>query len=331
MSYSIVYDRKFLKTTRGIIPMVLTGPSNVTQNRWVGKRYVEVRVRSWCMYNEEIMDVSEADLMQWVAERFDPTSNYECFQQRGQWVCQKDMAKWFANGAKHAQSLESILAANRGQSLRCYIQFYPDKQKFAHQTLMEADIKDTPTLEAWIDKARIDAANLTVPGSACYISMEFYGDHPLAAAATDRFEPIVVKNKHGGYVSEYITERSISFTDDLSKAVVFESDEDARTQLGTCWQGLRYVTLKGQQKAEKQKDYLLKFGGGRLAGAYFTRCSRSKIHATWSRDKAKGFATEAAVIKYAQQLRDKGYDSALCSNFVICRQSDASYNNTINI
>ena len=331
MSYSIVYDRKFLKTTRGIIPMVLTGPSNVTQNRWVGKRYVEVRVRSWCMYNEEIMDVSEADLMKWVAERFDPTSDYECFQQRGQWVYQKDMVKWFANGAKHAQSLESILAANRGQSLRCYIQFYPDKQKFAHQTLIEADIKDTPTLEAWIDKARIDAANLTVPGSACYISMEFYGDRPLAAAVTDRFEPIVVKNKHGGYISEYITERSISFTDDLSKAVVFESDEDARTQLGTCWQGLRYVTLKGQQKAEKNKEYVLKFGSGRLAGTYFARCSRSKIHAEWNKEKARGFASEAEATKYAQKLRDKGYDSTLCNKFMICHKSDASYENTLNI
>ncbi len=48
MSYSIIYDKLFIKLPNDkFVPIVLAGSSNCYDNVWNGKRYTEVRERSW--------------------------------------------------------------------------------------------------------------------------------------------------------------------------------------------------------------------------------------------------------------------------------------------
>ena len=43
MSYEIIYGRQFVRTTRGIIPLMLIGPSNMTEG---SGRHIR-RIRGW--------------------------------------------------------------------------------------------------------------------------------------------------------------------------------------------------------------------------------------------------------------------------------------------
>ena len=60
MSYEIVYSRNFIKTNRGILPLVLTGSNN--DYTWTGRRWR--RSRSWaCFYGNKHMEASADDLL----------------------------------------------------------------------------------------------------------------------------------------------------------------------------------------------------------------------------------------------------------------------------
>ena len=62
MGYTIVYARTFIKTTKGIIPLVLHGSNNCTE--FVNGR--EVRERSWDIYHDKLCELPEDKFMETV-------------------------------------------------------------------------------------------------------------------------------------------------------------------------------------------------------------------------------------------------------------------------
>jgi len=105
MSYTLVYDKKFLKTKNGYITLVLAGSSNCYNVRYDGR---EVRERSWCAFNYAEQPKSEADIMAMVHSEL-PSTYGQHFMYNGKWVNDKGLVNFVQSGIKNALTLEELI------------------------------------------------------------------------------------------------------------------------------------------------------------------------------------------------------------------------------
>ena len=114
MSYTIMYDRQFLKTSRGIIPLALYGDNNVTE-RVNGH---ERRERHWGVYANRKTEFTPDEYMSliqsWCGSEFQ-----EHFVSHGKWVDDKGIIAWAKNGIKNALTIEEIRKIVPVQSMTC--------------------------------------------------------------------------------------------------------------------------------------------------------------------------------------------------------------------
>jgi hypothetical protein len=109
MSYSIVYNKQFLKIDRKIIPLVLYGSNNCYEPLSNGRQR---RERQWhSLYfnggNEQIA-ATEAEIMEKVKSYCDGGEYQEHFMQNGKWVDDKGLIRFMQNGIKNAKTIEEL-------------------------------------------------------------------------------------------------------------------------------------------------------------------------------------------------------------------------------
>ena len=322
MSHYIEDDRKVIRTSRGFVFMCLGGDNNVTEQKWVGgkKQWAEVRARSWCHLNHQILEATEPEIMDFVQRVYSGDPEHEVFKKGGKWMCCKDMPNYFRDGMRRAQSLEALLLANRGQSLEGSVVVYPDKDSLSRNTELQRYLHTTQELEGWLDEAKLLRQKHLADGKDVYIHLTFSGKEPLRYGAGEKSCEVVVKStsrKSNSYVCSFIHGRQISFTGDLEKALVFESEEAARAAIGNCWDKIKFVSLASQQKAYKPKPYLLQIGAGKLGGCYLSKTTKNTVYGSWTQDGAKKFASEKEATQFAQSLRDRGCDEARYGKFTL--------------
>lgn len=315
MSYEIIYDKKFISTSRGYIPMILCGPNNVTECKLTSNgRSIEVRVRSWCHYNSDILEATEPEILAWAEKHFSENPEYEAFKQNGAWVYRRQMQNWFRSGCRKAQTLESLLTANRGESLRAHVFYYPDPDSCAQEQLLATSLCTTETLEKWLDEARDKVKELAGNGITAYIHLSFWSDKPLVYASQAKGS-VVVKNKNS-FLCKYEYNKSLSFTPNFEDAVVFESEESARAAIGNTWRDVKFVSYDAQKKkADTPKAYVLQFGAGRLRGSFLKKRTRTRIYGTWSQDNARGFTSVKDALRQVEEIRKSGYTEEMCGKF----------------
>lgn len=328
MRYYIEDDKKVIKTSRGFIFMCLGGDNNVTESRWRNGKWYEVRARSWCHMNHQILEAPEAEIMDFCQRVYTGDPEYQVFKKGGKWVCYKDMPNYFRDGMRRAQSLEALLQANRGQSLEGTVVVYASKASCDRNSELHMFLHTTQELEDWLDEAKALYQRRIADGKDCYIHLEFSGNEPLRYGASDKTCEVVIKStskRSRSYLCSFIYNRQISFTDDLEKALVFESEEDAWNAIGRCWKDLKAVSYASQTK-EANKPFLLLFRGGNssLAGSYLQKRSSAHLWGTREPRYAMTFATLNAATRYAQELRDKGWGDSRIQQFIVVDNRDFS-------
>lgn len=107
--YSIIYGRQFVKTTKGIIPMILSGSNNCTE--FIQGR--EVLERNWYPMTLSNKDKRIAIPAEELLERARAIStgdgaDYEFAKQGGKWLYCKDVLKWVESGIRNAMNIERI-------------------------------------------------------------------------------------------------------------------------------------------------------------------------------------------------------------------------------
>lgn len=321
MSHYIEDDRKVIRTSRGFVFMCLGGDNNVTEQKWVGgkKQWAEVRARSWCHLNHQILEATEPEIMDFVQRVYSGDPEHEVFKKGGKWMCCKDMPNYFRDGMRRAQSLEALLLANRGQSLEGSVVVYTDKDSLSRNTELQRYLHTTQELEDWLDEAKLLRQKHLADGKDVYIHLTFSGKEPLRYGAGEKSCEVVVKStsrKSNSYVCSFIHGRQISFTGDLEKALVFDSEEDAWATIGHCWRDVKVVSYASQVKATN-KPFVLLFGAGGLCGHYLLKQSSTKVYAASTVDRAMHFASENAATRYAEGLREKGWSTDRCKEFVL--------------
>lgn len=241
MSYYVVYDRRFIRTTRGIIPMILIGDSSLRDAR-------NAICRHWSCYNPELVELETKDILQWWREKTsaaDPEA--QLFKWKSGWISNRQIVGWFSKGCTSARTLEDYILANHRQRLYCKVVVFPSKKSsdsaFSHQYL-SCSCTTTSELERWIDAARVKVSEEQNkdPDGTCMIAMEFFGTDPLQIwPASDT--TVIARDRsrnHKSYVKEYVKGQSLTFTPDIEEAVVFDSVSDALEKLGEGWD-IRFV------------------------------------------------------------------------------------------
>ena len=299
MSYDIIYGRQFIRTTRGIIPLVLGGSNNCTMF-YGGK---EIRERHWFVpYGDDWIDCPEAALLEKAEKRLGgpERSKEECLVIGSKWVNCGEFLRYLQNGVKNARPIEEIGNLRPGQHLSCLLAHYKTIDAPWERELQQ-DIRTTSELELWIDRAKKRKAELLANGAAkcicIWISLQ--GIRPLCidrAAKSSGISGAVLAKYKGHYV-ERVDGRRVQICDSIARALEFESIEAAKILLPTLSSPYRFVSVKNKAK-DAEKRCVLRVTEGLRAGLYLRRrCARS-LYFTDDAKNAKRFSSESAAEKW---------------------------------
>lgn len=226
MSYDIIYDLQFIRTSRGVTPVILAGPNNVT----TGSGKHEHRVRSWRLWSSEMVDIPETDLIEIIQ---DSVANYDAdytlFKRGGKWVNPDGLIQMFRSACKKAARIEDIYAADRSGYLSCSVKYYEGHSMKAIDRINEI-IKTTESFEAWIDAARREYETMKKQGKDVWLNVQFNsGEKPLKKASGAK-GPVILREGKDRYVKDY-TENSVEFTGNPEDAKVFNDAASAQNEI----------------------------------------------------------------------------------------------------
>ena len=151
MSYSILYNAVFLKSERGITPVILHGDNNVYDTDGNGR--ATRRSRDWSCFDNRLAD-SEENLIA-KCEKF--SEDAEIWRVRGRIVNGLALTRWMKTGIKNALTVEQVLALNELSSIYCYVWGW-DKTGYAGRRCNQW-VSTTEQFDAWIDEAKAYVAN----------------------------------------------------------------------------------------------------------------------------------------------------------------------------
>lgn len=311
MSYEIMYDRRFIRTSRGIIPLILSGSNNCTEQiRDCRGRSYERRVRHWWVWVPRTMSVKdhpEADYEAMIAQICQETDkNHELFKWNGNWLTYGQWLRWFQNGCNAAASVEEYLRCNRCQSLIGHVSIYTGLSRLDQARELEEYIHTTAELESWLDRAADREKQICAElNNACdiYICLGFAINEPLVMPSR-MVEGEVVAKRHNNFLKDYEKDKCLIFTSDPSEAKVFPNVETAKQELGSGCSSVRFV------KASKQlrpKNYTLRVLHGRLSGRYILRKTKGYLFPAHSAEDAIRFPSRSAAITFAKETAKRGF------------------------
>lgn len=306
MSYNIVIGRSFIRTSSGIIPLVLTGDSSLT-NAVSGDV-----VRSWSIMDQEMINRPAESILEKVrmdVSKYSDPAKSAAFYWRGSFLPMEKLYGWYKRGCDEAHSLEDYLTANPKQTVlicEVAVQF---RNTIGAKHFSYRICRTTAELEDWLASAKKEVSAFKLlavcksqDAEDAYISLRFPCDRELRPMARSG-EQVIAKYGKRSYVKSYITGKELSFTEQQDEAVVFESVQDAVTKLGDEWE-LRFV------KAPRnigQRNYVLKVISMTGDTYYFHYRERSRIVRTKSVDEAKRFSSVKEVERYVSSLRRAGF------------------------
>lgn len=299
MGYEIIYGRQFIRTTRGIIPLILSGSNNCSMF-YHGR---EIRERSWgVLYGDAWLECPEADLLNNAEARLGADRKDEqCLVIGSEWVTCGGFLHYICNGVKNALSIEDICRLKHGQYLSCMVSYCGKSSDSRWERELQKSIRTTPELEPWIDEARKKKTELIDAGTNSYVSIciSLQGIYPLGierlAHARDPEGPVLAKR--GKYYIIRLSEHSFSQSADISAAVEFESIDAAKAMLPALYGPYRFVSAKNKAK-DAEKNCILRVTEGSYAGYYICRLYSRSLRYTTNAKEAKRFVTEGAAYRW---------------------------------
>lgn len=301
MSYTIMYGRQFIKTTRGIIPLALFGDNNVTV--FINGR--EVRERHWSPYVKGRVELTPEQYMSQIQD-WCGSVYQEHFMMNGRWVNDAELIAWAKNGIKNALTIEEIRDFCPTQKLSASL-YMGVKDSFDSKNELAQTLLTTEALERWIDRAYARMDELKDQMRYIVIDLSFLGREPLRILKKPEPKGEVLLLERNGYITD-IADNSYCCSKDISQALVFESAERGREllrQAGFVVRNLKFV--KAENKF-KPRDFMIRVSTKTHAGEnYITKVSRSKLHFTSRQEYAKRFASEKEADRYIEKLRQRAF------------------------
>ena len=190
MSYTIVYDRQFLKLEDGrIIPMILCGSNNCRETSYSGR---ERRERYWTVCWERNVPAYQPEDLMKLAESYCSGGEYqEHFMRGGKWVDDAAYLRFFKNGIKQAKTLRELDDERiHASAIRAFFSIWAtvpgEKEgKSGHTTECDRCLRSDEEIVAFLNEADERLKRETADESV-YICLKYFGNDPLPKVKRER-------------------------------------------------------------------------------------------------------------------------------------------------
>lgn len=289
MSYSIEYDRQFIKSELGITPCALFGSNNV----WEGSGRSQRRARSWQVFLKKL-GTTEQELIDAVSDSLG--GSQEHWRKNGKWVDDEGLLRWIHNGCMSAASIEDILQVNHLKSISCHLSVWP-KDGWNDRSELKASVSTTEEFDAWVNEARDKIAEYKASGDtkAVFPIIQLAYDTPILHPSTKKLDPharVLLKHPSYGYIKSIISHPfggdSCSYTPRPSEAQEFSAEAaDVLMRLHQ----LSKVKMVSAKVKETYMPSVVQFSNG----TFIYKKTAAKLYFTTSLSSAKVYANEAAA------------------------------------
>ena len=295
MSYTIEYDRQFIRSAMGYTPVWLAGDSNVT----TGYGRYERRERHWGVFLN-LLGQSKEDLLAAVGLL---KGSSEHWKRHGKWIDDAGLDKWVEGGCKTAATIEDILSSNHFVSVHCYVQDYSlgwDNAK----TIMDQQIRSTIDFDDWLYHAKEVIAKVSPKNM--YPVVEFYPNEPIRhpTKKKDDKEKVLIKNKSTYLVNMEVDQSGggvSHWTYKKEEATIFSAYEAA--QLIRDNQGhFRNAKLVSATVLDNPNNLVVRLSKGGVAVGYVQKLTRARIFYVSSMRSARHYSTMAAAKSAAKRV-----------------------------
>lgn len=307
MGHTIIDCRTFIKTTRGIIPLVLGGSNNCYDIvRGKDFKLRELRERYWSVLLD-LVELPEEEILA-KFENLIPDNSIECWVYNGKWLNGAQAQKWFARGVKDAAPLEDILSSNPGIGhLFLALMSYASSER-----LLERRVKTTDELEGWLDEAR----ETVKEHEGYHIFMSFSdlrrGERLRPVRKTEVRGPLVVQKRGYGYVAVFNKmdgHMTVQYVKDARAAIIYPSAEAAAEAMGDLIGRFGLELKSVTHKMMAPRPYAVQCMSGAYAGKYLKKTVRNGLMYTSFVNQAQKFVSEKDAAAKIAALQGR-FDSA---------------------
>lgn len=306
MSYQIVYGKSFIKTTKGIIPLILSGSSNCwdANNR---------RERCWTVgFNafKQVLMTSEA-IMQGVDDMIakqEAQGYFEMFVYSGKWITKEQFVNFYKNGIKNAKTIEQIIADGKQKkygtpSLNVYLSFCGyENEVFKQYKIESRAIKTTEELEKAITELLPRTNEKDI-----FLNVRFDVNEPITFKPTSSefTGKAILKYKAHYVVKSDVLHRMVT-TKSKEQATVFTSYQEAETYRKTLDDYFANAITIVKFTLPPTRDQYIYFTDEKGSEGYFTKATRGGGF-RYSYEPSKAFTyseAEKIIAKMMQYRRD---------------------------
>ena len=297
MGYQIVYGKSFIKTPKGrIVPLTLSGSNNCTE--FINGR--EVRERNWgCFVPDSFLLLPQDEFLAACKEKYPVNTRYryEAFKVGSKWVYQEELFHWLERGVKNAALFEDYRTRDgRPVVLKCCVSWYENGN---FNSGCENAIKTSKELDEWLDSAY--RFKQDKKSDFCF---DVLGVREPLHTQKEIAGPVVCKLRADCYLFEY-DENTMQFGNDIKKAIIFESMDDARNKLGAerC-KSRKFISAKSL----REKPYVIGVEEDSTKRYKYILSKRNPVcRFTYDIQGAKGFASKKEAQRYIESM--PGYSS----------------------
>lgn len=300
MSYTIEYNKQFIRSASGITPCWLAGDNNLTEFTFSGK---ERRVRSWSVFYN-LLGVTEQDILDSIQGSL---GNYaQHWKKNGKWVDDSGLIRWIRNGCKNAASIEDILAVNRMGSVRCYVSVW-DKELKSSRTLTEY-VSTTEEFDRWIQSTK-DLVMRERGYRHCYPIVDFGTErlvHPHKATK-EKPEQVVLQKGTGRnayYLTAIESNNRHTWSRNIKDALVLGYEDAEKLKCDTFDSWMRQARVVNANAKDAPYNAVIRFVDGNRAGCYVVKRTNGYIYTSLGAENAHHYRDQKTAEKALKKLQD---------------------------
>ncbi len=313
MSYTIEYNRQFIRSANGITPVWLAGESNVWESTGGNSR----RCRDWSVF-QNLLGVTQEELLATVQSFLGYHSQH--WIRNGKWVDDKALLSWVKLGCKRAASVEDILLENKDKvsGIRCSISIWEDN---THRRSHDRTIKTTEEFDAWLELAKVEIAAIRAKKQMAFPIVDFGVEDLRHPQTIERDSDFKVLFKHKcSYLMELSSSGNSSWSRDIRKACVFSYEEAISIKQEQKYGWIAESRLVSASRKDYSFNAVLRVRSGVYTGEYVLKRTRNRLHFTRIKEYAKHYATAGAAEKAREKIEAAYVNQGISLEVVIDEQ-----------
>lgn len=295
MSYDIEYNRQFLKTSSGFIPMMLLGPSNV----YDGNK----RTREWCIPYKELVNKTEPEMLRFMQGKFNQYDEH--WMRGGKYITNSGLLSWISSGCASACTIEDFRLCNPYSGFSIAIVVY-DGAWNGHEFIRESP-KTTSDLESWYSRAQAFLA--TEQPERWRYDVSIHGEKIIHPPVGDGLFALRISgDSHYGNGLFYATR--ITHSTDLHEAKLLTVDGWRDELLAhhlsySLNDNPTFIPVADEQAFRENHGFVIKVQSAQYPGWYVCSTSRTRTRVVMDEKNANRYASRSSAEQAKKRIEKR--------------------------